>query len=112
VKVTNGKDFKLLNPGQEGSIVGNEIIVNKANIKKAIAWKNGEFYFKNESMQSILLEISRWYDFKIDDGGLTNTKRSSGSIGRDLKLSEALKILNYLSGYKFHFDGEKLSVSN
>lgn len=112
VKITNKNDSEFLNPGQEADIVGNKIIVRKADIKKAIAWKANEFYFKNESMKSILLEISRWYDLEIDDRALVENKRYSGSMGRDLKLSEVLKILNYLSGYKFHFDGDKLSVRN
>jgi len=112
VKIANDDDSRLLSPGQEASIVGSKIIVDKANMRKALAWKNNEFYFKNYSMQSILLELSRWYDFEIDHHGIINNKRYSGSIGRDLKLSEVLKILHYLSGYNFHFDGNKLTVRN
>lgn len=112
VKVINKRGSKLLIPGQEANINENEIIVKKGNLKKVLAWRNNEFYFKNESMHEILVEISRWYDFKINDKGLTDNKRFSGVISKDLKLSEVLKILNFLSGYHFHFDGKELIIKN
>ena len=112
VKISNSLTHKILIPGQEAHVVGKEILVKKGDLKKALAWRNNEFYFKNESMREVLKEISRWYNFEINDAQLTDQKRFSGSISRDLKLSELLKILDALSGYQFQFDGTKVFIKN
>lgn len=112
VKVANSLTHKILIPGQEAHVAGKEILVKRGDLKKALAWRNNEFYFKNESMREVLREISRWYDVKINDDQLMDKKRFSGTIDRDLKLSELLKILHSLSGYQFQFDGTSLSINN
>ncbi|MEJ5963582.1 FecR family protein [Pedobacter immunditicola] len=112
VKISNSFAHKFLVPGQEADVVGKDILVKRGDLKKALAWRNNEFYFKNESMHEVLREISRWYDFKINDDQMTYNKRFSGSINRDLKLSELLKILHSLSGYQFKFDGTTVFISN
>lgn len=112
VKVKNKQGYKILVPGQEANIIAGEIEVKKGDLKKALAWKNHEFYFKNESMREILHEVARWYGLKINDDRFKDTRRFSGTINRDLKLSEVLRILNSLSGNKFHFDGEELFINN
>mgnify|MGYP003945609681 CR=1 FL=1 len=112
VKISNLLKHKILIAGQEAQVVGKEILVKKGDLKKALAWRNNEFYFKNESIREVLGEISRWYNFEVKDDQLIDNKRFSGSISRDLKLSELLKILHSLSGYQFKFDGTSLSIDN
>ncbi|MET3113209.1 transmembrane sensor [Pedobacter sp. CG_S7] len=112
VKVANMQGYKILVPGQEANIIGSEIRVKKGNIKKALAWRNNEFYFENESMHQILVEVSNWYGFEINDDRISDRRRFSGNFNRNLKLSEVLKILNSLSGYSFHFDEGEVTVNN
>src|SRR5690606_20734347 len=56
VKVRSDQESKLLVPGQEARISGKLITVRKADLRKAAAWRNNEFYFRNESMAEILAE--------------------------------------------------------
>ncbi|WP_432710035.1 FecR family protein [Pedobacter sp.] len=110
VKISNSFTHKIIAPGQEAHAEGKEILVGKGDLKKVLAWRNNEFYFKNETMPEVLGEISRWYGFEIKADQLENQKRFSGSINRNLKLSEVLKILHALSGYQFEFDGSALFI--
>ncbi len=110
VKVSNAFGFKFMVPGEEADASGNTIRVKKGDLKKALAWRDNEFYFRNESMRDILKEISRWYDFKINDDQLMDDKRFSGIIERDLELAAVFKILQSLSGYRFHYDGVTVSI--
>ena len=112
VKVANMQGYKILIPGQEAKIIGSEIRVKKGNIKKVLAWRNNEFYFKNESMHQILEEVSNWYGFKINDDRISDKRRFSGNFNRNLKLSEVLEILNSLSGYSFHLDEGEVTINN
>lgn len=109
IKVRNQHGSEFLSPGQEANIVGDKIEISKANIKKATAWRNEEFYFENEPMYNILMELSRWYDFEIvHDGQNDDGKHYSGSIRRTLELPKVLKVLNSLSGYQFRVDSGEL----
>ena len=112
VKVSNSFTQKFLAPGQEAHVLDKEIHVKTGDLKKVLAWRDNEFYFKNEPMSEVLKDISRWYGFKINDGQFKDDKRFSGSISRDLKLSEVLKILHALSAYQFKFDGTSVFISN
>ena len=35
------------------------------NVNRYIAWKDGYFYYENESMESIMDDLKRWYDFDV-----------------------------------------------
>lgn len=108
IKVWNQYGSELLSPGQEASIVDREITIAKANVKKATAWRNREFYFENESMSSILKELARWYDFELTQPAAVDRKSYSGSISRNLELTQVLKVLSSLTGYQFRIDNGKL----
>ena len=57
----------VLQPGQQAQLNRNNMInVVDADLEEAIAWKNGNFIFNNEDIESILAKIARWYDVKID----------------------------------------------
>lgn len=59
----------------------------------ATSLRNNLFYFDHSSIDQVIQEISRWYnvDFKLD--GYFNDIFFSGSIRRDSKLNEVLRIL-------------------
>lgn len=59
---------KLLSPGQQAvaTVNNNTIQINKdIDLNEILAWKNGEFYFENAKLETILEEFSRWYDIDI-----------------------------------------------
>ncbi|MFI1745613.1 FecR family protein [Thalassobellus sediminis] len=74
VKVTmaeqfsNKASFVYLNPGEQAAY--NEaksgvLAVKNVDAKIYSAWKGGEFYFDNASLENILLRMSRWYNFEV-----------------------------------------------
>jgi len=110
VKVSSDHASRLLAPGQEARIKNKQISIRKADLRKAAAWRDNEFYFRNESMFDILSELSRWYDFEVELKDIPSERKFSGSIDKRLKLSEVLKILKSLSGHEFYFDGKRLHM--
>ena len=42
-----------------------EILTRNVDVREAIAWKSGKFYFHNESMSNIMKILSRWYDINV-----------------------------------------------
>src|SRR5690606_20916091 len=53
---------KLLKPGEQAILNESAFRIVKADIETALDWKNDDFVFKEESIKSIMSEVSRWYD--------------------------------------------------
>lgn len=108
------KDNKLeLNPGEFASLSKNNLIKGKADILQDLAWHNNEFYFKKETIVNIAHQLSRWYDLEVKfRGNVKLNKEYSGSIQRDVKLSQVLEMLSYVSDLKFEIRGKELIIEN
>ncbi|WP_312187201.1 FecR domain-containing protein [Sphingobacterium sp.] len=108
------KENKLeLNPGEFASLSNNNLIKGKADILQDLAWHNNEFYFKKETIVNIAHQLSRWYDLDVKfRGNVQLNKEYSGSIQRDVKLSQVLEMLSYVSDLKFEIHGKELIIEN
>ncbi|WP_212005498.1 FecR family protein [Chitinophaga sp. HK235] len=100
-----------LSPGQEAHIQQEQVFISYADTEKAIAWKEGIFYFKNDDLRDIMEQVARWYDLELNFEGPLPTKKISGNISRQAKLSQVLEMLNYVSGAHFNIQGKKVSIS-
>ncbi|MEI9912410.1 MAG: DUF4974 domain-containing protein [Bacteroidota bacterium] len=58
---------QLLKPGQQIALAANGQLTTSNNIdpEEVIAWKNGLFDFKDASIETIMLQVARWYDVTI-----------------------------------------------
>ena len=102
----------LLKPGQQGTVKENqEVNVAATDVEKALAWKNGLFYFKDDEIKDIVAQLARWYDVDIQLKGPIPSKQISGNIRRQATLSQVLEMLNYVSGAKYTLDQKKVTVS-
>jgi transmembrane sensor len=66
----------------------------KTNIENDIAWKNGLFAFNEADMQTVMNELSRWYDIEVSYEGKIPDRKFNGKIGRQLTLAQVLKGLS------------------
>lgn len=107
--VSNGKSA-LLKPGQQSVLAGNALTVQKANIADAVAWKNGEFRFSNEHIESIMRKISRWYDVEIDYKGEITNEGFNGAITRFSNIEDVLKIMERSKAVHFKIQGRRIIV--
>lgn len=102
----------LLKPGQQGTVKENqEVNIAATDVEKALAWKNGLFYFKDDEIKDIVAQLARWYDVDIQLKGTIPAKQISGNIRRQATLSQVLEMLNYVSGAKYTLDQKKVTVS-
>lgn len=111
IKVISGNKGKLLKPGQQAQLPKetNRISIAKVNIERVEAWKNGNFYFEDDDLASIMRKISRWYDVEIIYKGDIPPGQYTGIISRNNNLSIVLKMLQ-LSGLQFKIEGKKLII--
>jgi ferric-dicitrate binding protein FerR (iron transport regulator) len=88
----------LLKPGQQAV---NERITDNADIEEAIAWKNGLFEFNQQSIVSIMQQISRWYDVDIQYQGTIKSKTFTGQISRYADIATVLQMMELTGGIHF-----------
>lgn len=102
----------LLKPGQQGTVKENkEVNIAATDVEKALAWKNGVFYFKDDAITDIVEQLARWYDVDIQLKGNVPAKQISGNIRRQATLSQVLEMLNYVSGAKYTLEDKQVTVS-
>lgn len=117
VKVITGDKDKLLSPGEQAA-VSNEpgstaINVSRPeNLRRFTAWKDGYFVFHNDNLQTVMRELSRWYNVEIVYKGRIPDDLFAGQIRRDNKASDVLKVLELSDAhFKIDADGQKIIVT-
>lgn len=91
---TKASNQQVLKPSQEATVdkSGKIIGVKKADMAASLAWKNGEFNLEQD-VKSLMQDIGRWYNVKIEYAGKVPTKSLNGQIPRDRPVTEVLEIL-------------------
>lgn len=110
VRVTTGSNALVMQPGQLAQVAEDRIVVGPADFQQALAWKNGEFYFRKGKIVDILDELSRWYGFDVRYEGKIPDKQYTGGIARNVRLSELLEMLGYVFRADFRIEGKSVNV--
>ncbi|WP_223582025.1 FecR family protein [Sphingobacterium sp. GVS05A] len=92
VSVPAGKT-RLLQPGEQASVQGEELSVQQVPVDESIAWKNDEFMFNNEPLGTALAQVARWYDIDIDIDPSVAKMKLWGSVSRLDNFDKVLKII-------------------
>lgn len=103
---------QYLKPGQRATLENGKVEIEPADLEEAMAWKNGDFIFNNESLGSIMRKIERWYDVKViyQDYSQSLNQKYSGAVSRSKNLSAVLKIMELTNKVKFKIDGRRIYV--
>lgn len=100
-----------LKPGQQALVQdNNDVKVMPADIDKALAWKNGLFYFKDDAMADIIAQIARWYDVEVVVKGPLPARLFSGNVRRQASLTQVLDMLHYVSGAQCSVEGNTVTI--
>lgn len=70
VSIATGKDRQnIVNlvPAQQAelNLTTRRLDVKEVDIHPFIAWKNGQFIFKGDRLEDIMIVLARWYDFEV-----------------------------------------------
>lgn len=112
IQFKKGNVEKTLLPGQQSQLdkKGTIRIADGINVETETAWKNGYFTYDKTDIQTVMKQLSRWYDIEIEyENGKIPDEKYWGDIQRDAPLSNVLKVLE-ISGVNFRIEGKKLIV--
>lgn len=113
VSLVNGILSKVIKPGEEVLNIQQQLQVRPANLKDAVAWRLGYFRFNNETLESIMRQVSRWYDVEVVYEGNQKELASLtfwGIVSKEKNVSEVLKMIERAEKVKFKINGRTITV--
>ena len=102
----------VLAPGQQSQTSSRhqDIRVLQTDVKAEVAWKDDQFFFEDEPIESIMRQISRWYDVDVVYQDDLNGKTVWGSVTRFSSVSKVLKIIELTGNVHFKIEGRTIIV--
>ncbi|WP_341838648.1 FecR domain-containing protein [Chitinophaga pollutisoli] len=91
VRTENGQSVILV-PGQQ-AVWTDQLAVMPADIAGQLAWVNGDFVFRGETLAHVLRQVARWYDVSVEYPSHIGQLRFSGMISRSQPLSAIIKMM-------------------
>lgn len=110
INVQKGSQRKLMVPGQQAAIT-DQINLKAVNVDESVAWINGLFSFDKTDIRTVLRQIERWYNVRVEYEDKVPDYQITGYISRSSNLPEVIKMLE-MSGVKLTVNGGKISVFN
>lgn len=112
VKFVSSDKISILKPGQQLQLSndGQVKLINDVDIDKVMAWKNGLFVFDNSDLETVMRQLSRWYDIDVVYRTRNVATSFVGEIPRISKLSDILKVFELTSKLRFEIAGKKVIV--
>lgn len=111
VRVAAGTDSLVLKPGQQCEVKDNTLTVREADLVSVLAWKNGEFVFKDVTLEKMMNELSRWYDMEVEyEAESLKMDRYYIYVERSKTLEEVLDKVALTGKIKYKIHGKKVIV--
>jgi len=105
-------ESSILKPGQLATLNGENIQVSTADVQMELAWKYGEFMFRNEPLEGIMRKISRWYNLEIVyNNSKVKKELFGGTISKFGDVHDVLKMLELTGTVHFTIEGRRIIVN-
>jgi transmembrane sensor len=99
-----------LKPNQQSILRHGAFKIEIADVAEAVAWKNGNFVFNGETIQSIMRKLARWYNIEVDYEGKITEEVFYADISRNKNITEVLKVLQQAEGVHFKIEERRVTV--
>jgi transmembrane sensor len=112
VKVSGKASQALIKPGQQAVLrsSANEFTIEPADTSRAVAWTKGYFDFRSANIQTIMRQVSRWYNVEVVYPRDIPEVSLSGVMSRRDDASQLLEILQATRKVRFDTIGNKIIV--
>lgn len=114
VKVNSSSNELYLDPSYQAVVDRENGSLKKQLVKTELytSWKDGNYYFENESIETILKTISRWYDFEYEfQTPAAKEIQFTGSISRKQKIETIFQIIEETQRIKMTAYEKKLVIN-
>jgi transmembrane sensor len=84
--------------------------IKTVNTRRYTAWKNGDFDFEDDNIQTVMRELSRWYNIDVTYQGNISKEGFNAQITRNKNISSILHLLENTKGVHFKIEGRRVTV--
>ncbi|WP_316839338.1 FecR family protein [Pedobacter gandavensis] len=113
VKTSSKSKALILKPGQQSVLNQKraELKMEEADTETVMAWKNGDFIFKDEDLASVMKKVERWYDVDVVFQDVDpKTIKLGGWVSRSKNISAVIKIIEPIAGIQIKIEGRRVTV--
>jgi ferric-dicitrate binding protein FerR (iron transport regulator) len=106
-------DSILLEPDEQATLIKSttELSKEKVNAAGYISWMHGKMEFHNETLETVMLRLARWYDFDYRfENSDARDFHFSARLDKEESISSILKMLEMTTDVKFAFRGNIIVV--
>ncbi len=111
VKVQTAARERMLSPGEQLRIEGDQWSVSTVDVSPIVAWTQHQFRLKNTTIEEVMRMAERWYDVKVIYQDKV-TDHFTGTIDRTVPLSKLLKLLEATGQVHFRIEGDQVFVTH
>jgi transmembrane sensor len=101
---------QMLKPGQQAVYMGNQLSVVPFETEEVMDWKNGKIFFDNESLETIMRKVSRWYDVDLVYHGDVKQLTFQGVLSRTKNLSSILDFFKRAGNLNYTIKGKTVII--
>lgn len=112
IELKRGAEKAILTPGLQASLARSSTHIALKEVDDlgtVIAWKNGYFQFDHADLQSVMRQVSRWYNVNVSYKGTILNKEYSGKIPRKTTAEKLIEMLRY-SGINCTIENNQITV--
>ena len=111
VRIVANGNRAILKVGQSSAIDENKISIGNAD-DAAVAWKDGYFEFSESDIQTVMRQLSRWYDVDVIYIGTMSQETFTTRISRHKNISQVLNIIRASKSVNVEIQGRRIMVKN
>ena len=110
VRVSTGRESKLIHPGEQAVVTGEELVLRPFDYNRAVGWKDGILYFDKDSLGSVFQKLEKWYDVKITpaSAGLPSARYSG--FHKDESLERVLEQMSYSVNFNYSIEDKDVKI--
>lgn len=108
----NGQE-EVLTPGMQGvmNIQTGQLTVREVDVESYVAWREGRFVFRTMTLDLIMRQLQRWYDFEVFyQNPELKEYEFRGVIKRDMDLDKVLSVIKATTNVDFYVKGKVITI--
>ena len=110
--VKNGQ-AEVLKPGMQSvmDVQSGQLTVREVDVEPYVAWREGRFVFRAMTLDLIMRQLQRWYDFEVFyQNPELKDYEFRGVIKRDMDLDKGLSVIKVTTNVDFEVKGKVITI--
>lgn len=113
VASVKNKQEEILKPGMQSvmNVQSGLLTVRKVDVEPYVAWREGRFVFRAMTLDLIMRQLQRWYDFEVFyQNSELKDYEFRGVIKRDMDLDKVLSVIKATTNVDFEVKGKVITI--